>query len=312
MAYHLLTAAVAFLLGLSVGSIAIGQKHESTSAEKTRHSTEQHPVSALAIAPSSAANTDSPVSDQDAKSPGPDSGGKGGGPVSIELDPVSESGQIRILTSRWNNLESLVSRLATRVRGLEQELTTLKSEREADTNTAFEALPLATPEDRRIALEAAGVPQITAEEIVWRQSELELERLELQDRAMREDWYRTNRYYKALRELNRDSIDLRSEIGEQAYDQYLYQTGETNRVNVKSVIQGSVAEQFGLLPGDIIESYGSERIYNYSDLRRATAEGDRDEMVPVLIRRDDIFIEVIMSRGPMGVRIKADTAAPSS
>ena len=145
-----------------------------------------------------------------------------------------------------------------------------------------------------------------------KQSELELDRLELRDQAIREGWYGTDRYSEELRELNRDAIDLRAEIGERLYDEYLFQTGEFNRVKVTSVIQGSAAEQSGLLPGDIIESYGDEYIYDYSDLRSATADGVRGETVPVLIRRGDHLFEAEIARGPMGVRLEPLNVPPGS
>ncbi len=311
MRNYLLIAAIAFVAGISIGSFAVGQRQAPKSLEEVRYSTPQNAASTSLIVQNS---PDSPLPDQ-ADEPSVSGEDKAqADPLNKVPETTGESEQIQVLHSRWTNLESLVDLLATRVRGLEQELTAIKSdfasEREELTEGTVDVLPVDTPEDRRIALVAAGVPQTTAEEIVWQQSELEMERLELQDQAMREDWYRTSRYYRALRELNGQTLDLRAEIGEQAYDRYLYQTGEPNRVNVKSVIQGSAAEQSGLLPGDIIETYGGERVYTYSDLRSATTRGLRGETVPVLIRRGNDFMEVIMDRGPMGVRLESRSASP--
>jgi len=73
-----------------------------------------------------------------------------------------------------------------------------------------------TPDRRRSALIDAGVPPADAEEIVWRQSELTMEQLELQDRASREGWYRSESYYEEASELGRQALDLRAEVGAQA------------------------------------------------------------------------------------------------
>ena len=319
MRYHLLTAVLAFILGLTVGGLAVGQKRSAEVSATKPAAVPSDTGGALSVTPDVPDRSDSTVVQQKSGSPSLDENLAASASVAsvAEIGPIGEEGQIRVLNARWSNLERLVDRLAKRVRGLERELVTLQMAQsdgqalpEAD-ETAPEVMPTDTPEDRQAALVAAGVPSISAEEIVWRQSELELERLELQDRAMREDWYRTSRYYDELRGLNSDALDLRQEIGEPAFDQYLYQTGQSNRVMVTSVIQGSAAEQSGLLPGDVIESYGDARIFEFSDLRSATSEGTRGEMIPVLIRRDGIYVETVMERGPMGVRLEALTAAPS-
>lgn len=184
-------------------------------------------------------------------------------------------------------------------------------EQAQETGRSTEVLPVDTPDDRRFALVTAGVPETTAEEIIWRQSEVELEQLELRDKAIREGWFRTDRYYDSVRELDAEGLDLRAEIGEQAYDQYLFQTGESNRVKVTALIQGSAAEQSGLMPGDIIENYDGEPVFSLSDLRNATTRGTRGETVPVTIRRSGNLMEANVSRGPMGVRVEADSISPN-
>ena len=315
MRYPFITAAATFFLGLSIGSLALERQVNPASGEETGYPKTGGDASAGAT-----------VVDI-SKAPGPKAAGSGtespamdfpqvvDGLSGIELGPVDDADKIRILAARWANQERLLGQLENRLLSLEQQLTNLKTERmreEDEQAVTEEALPVATPEDRRVALMAAGVTQTTAEEIVTQQSRLELERLELQDQALREGWYQTNRYFETLGELNEDAVELRAEIGDQAYDEYRYQTGMSNRVKVTSVIQGSAAEQSGLLPGDIIESYDEERIYDYAGLRGATADGARGETVPILIRRGDYLIESEVPRGPLGVRLESLTASPSS
>jgi len=293
MRYPFITATATFVLGLSIGSLALERRVNPTTDGDTGYPTTEDAALAGAIVADISKVLGPETADTETESPEIDIPQDVDGLSSIELGPVDDADKIRILAARWENQERLLGQLENRLLSLERQLRNLKIERmpeEDEQAVEEEALPVATPDDRRMALMAAGVTQTTAEEIVTRQSRLELERLELQDQALREGWYRTNRYFETLSELNEDAVELRAEIGDQAYDEYLYQTGMSNRVKVTSVIQGSAAEQSGLLPGDIIESYDEERIYDYSGLRGATADGARGETVPILIRRGDYFI----------------------
>ncbi len=303
----LLTSSFTFVLGLSIGSFAIGQKGVPAVNEETQRPGKQDLVLPPGSVRATTERPDSQILAGLSDVAQTDRDGQGDALSNITLGPMSEAEQIRVPNSRWTELEGLVSRLVNRVDSLEHQAVAWKanhtSEQAEESGKSTAVLPVDTPDDRRFALVTAGVPETTAEEIVWRQSELELERLELRDQATREGWFRTDRYFESLRALNAEGLDLRAEIGEQAYDQYLFQTGESNRVEISALIPGSAAEQSGLMPGDIVESYGGEPVFSVSDLRNATTQGSRDEMVPVYIRRGDSFIEASVPRGPMGVRV---------
>lgn len=315
MKLQVIIATFSFVFGVTIGSLALGRKPNASSFEEI-----QKPLSHdLVQATATESNPDSHNSlmmYKDKSTYNEKATKISVGNQSNKAEPISESQQISSFTARWTNHENQIGQLERRIHSLEQQLADIKTEQQNgkkeqnDENTPT-VLPVATPEDRRFALMAAGVTHTDAEDIVWRQSELELERLELKDQAMREGWYRTDQYNEALKAFDQNSVDLRTEIGEQSYDEYLYQTGEFNRVKITSVIQGSAAEQTGLIPGDIIESYGNKRIFGYSDLLNATADGERGEKVPVVIRRDEVVIEADVARGPMGVRIEAFTAPPN-
>lgn len=310
----ILSAAAAFVLGLTVGRLSLGQAPDPKSHAAPSSGIAGGEVAALAITPEDPGQI-GPAASASAErtSTGERSDSQNGVAAlaaAVEPAPASETSE--------DDLQSLVSRLKDRVVKLERKLAKLESEqgdREEETSGARErerAQATATAADRQTALVMAGVPEPAAEDIVWRQSAWDLERLELQDQAMREGWHRTERYYQELRELNQDAVNFRAEIGDQAYDRYLYQTGENNRVRVTSVIPGSEAEMAGLAPGDIIESYGDGRIFNFTDLRNSTATGERGELVPVVIQRGDVHIEAVVPRGPLGVRIEADALPPDA
>lgn len=149
-----------------------------------------------------------------------------------------------------------------------------------------------------------------AEDIVWREGRIELDRLNLRDQASREGWMGSDRYREALNAMSEEGSSLREEIGDSAWDRYLYLTGEDNRVAVSSVIPGSAAEAAGLQPGDLIESYAGGQPFGYNDLRQATIEGEKGELVAVRIRRRDRLIDAWVPRGPLGVRLGMTRAEP--
>lgn len=317
MRQRLLYSVVAFLLGLCMGGFAFGQKGESTNVgQAVVESEPQRAARAATVVGTAGDETQTPVVASVADDAASEEGLQKEGPVSVDIGPMALDEQLQVMASRWATLESRFTQLSERVNSLERRVVTSESglgdDRVEDEGGAIEVLPTDTAENRRVALIAAGVPDRDAEEIVFVQSALDMERLELQDRAIREGWHRTDRYFDELRVLSGEALDLPAEIGEEAYDRYLYQTGESNRLKVSSVIQGSPAEQTGLLPGDIIESYGGERIFTFTDLRNATTNGVRNELVPLMVRRGDTVIETSLARGPIGVRLEPAAVAPDS
>ena len=136
--------------------------------------------------------------------------------------------------------------------------------------------------------------------------------MDLRDIAIREGWFGSDRYRDELSRIEEDSLDMRKEIGEDFYDRYLFATGEDNRVAIDSIIPGSTAEEAGLQPGDLVELYGDNRIFRFDDLRTATSDGERGELVPVRIRRGDGIVDAWLPRGPLGVRMDRTRVDPDT
>ena len=310
MRRELPTTSVAFLTGLTLGGFAMGFTDAPINTPNTQESQSPFPAAAKSDRRAGAGETqlatEAAISTALQAEPGDDA-------LVIELGPMSDSEHRQVMIARWANLEGQVNRLLKRIDGLERRLAATGSATDDDGGSEdreVEILPTDTPDNQRVALISAGVPPSVADELVWRRSQQEIDRLELRDQAIREGWFRTERYAEELRRLNSDATGLRTEIGDAAYDRYLYQTGEFNRVRVDSIIEGSVADQTGLLPGDVIESYDGELILNFSDLRNATTNGARDEEVPVVVRRGDSVIETWLARGPIGIRLEGAAVAP--
>jgi S1-C subfamily serine protease len=212
------------------------------------------------------------------------------------------------MAAGWSRLDGELQRLRARVVRLEEG----RAEAQGAAADATPA-PARTPEGRRIALEAAGLDLARAEEIVWRQAQAELERLEVRDLAVREGWFGTDRYRDEIRRLREGQIDLRAELGDDVYDRYLYAAGEDNRLRVDAIIPGSAAEGAGLIPGDLIETYDGAPIFDVPELRSATTGGERGEDVAVTVRRaDGTRVQAWLPRGPLGVQLEPTRARPDA
>ena len=115
-----------------------------------------------------------------------------------------------------------------------------------------------------------------------------------------------------MRDLNGDVASLRAEIGDEAYDRFLYLTGQPNRVVIDSVIADSPAQQAGLQAGDVVINYADGRIFSWVDLRDATRAGQRGEYIIMRVQRDGELFELNVPRGPLGVRMEMEQIEPGA
>lgn len=235
-------------------------------------------------------------------------------PASDAPPPESGVSASDAATSRAvQSLETQVTDLRVRLASVEQALNRVLSASAATARAIDETRPPAprTAEERRGALVAAGVEPGLAEDLVLKEAQRSLERLSLRDQAIREGWVGNAQYREELARINADARSLREEIGDDTYDRYLYATGADNRVKVDSVIPGSAAEIAGLQAGDLIESYADERLFDFSELRSKTTEGEYGEQVPVQVRRAGRVIETWVPRGPLGVTLNSARVGPA-
>ncbi len=137
-----------------------------------------------------------------------------------------------------------------------------------------------------------------------------LQRLNLRDQAIREGWQNSDQYLEKMHALGDAAYGLKQEFGEEVYDQYLYASGRPNRVVVREVINGSVAQSAGLKPGDIILRYAEESIYNMDELREATTKGNSGESILIEFMRDKQPYSATIVRGPLGISMDFARIAP--
>ena len=159
------------------------------------------------------------------------------------------------------------------------------------------------------ALIDSGMDDALAGELQLFYEQVEMERLYLRDQSLREDWDR-QAYRSALDEIEDREGELRQRLGEEGYDAYLYASGQPNRVAVTSVIASAPAGQVGIEAGDHILRYDNQRIYNWFELREATAGGNVGDTVAVEVDRDGQTLQFYLARGPLGIRMNPLSVAP--
>ena len=128
--------------------------------------------------------------------------------------------------------------------------------------------------------------------------QLEMDRLFLRDRAIREGWIGTVRYSNEVEKLEGRKQDINISLGDTGYDAYLYATNQSNRVVIREMLQGSPARTAGLLPGDVVLRYDGKRMFATRDLQNATASGRGGESIPVEIVRNGQVMTLYLQRGP--------------
>lgn len=156
----------------------------------------------------------------------------------------------------------------------------------------------------------AGIAPEQAAWIQGRLDEIDLQQLYLRDRATREGWMNKPRYHKERREYLNAVTDLRSDIGDDAYDRMLYTLGRANRVVIRETMLNSPAEQYGLQAGDRIIEYDGQRIFASNALNTLTSEGDGGTMTLVRVERDGEIQDLYLPRGPLGIRMSSARVMP--
>ena len=137
--------------------------------------------------------------------------------------------------------------------------------------------------------------------------EVELEKLEARDRALRDGWSSSSRHSRELREIRER---FQEEIGDGEYDRVLYASGRKNRVQVGDLLRGSAAANSGVEVGDVIISYGGKRVFDPTSLYIWTTQGEFGESVALEIRRGDEGVRLEVPRGPLGGKMQHFVGLP--
>ncbi|MGD8853287.1 MAG: PDZ domain-containing protein [Gammaproteobacteria bacterium] len=274
-----------FVAGLALGALALA----AVEIETQRAETPPSQVAGLAKAPHPG------ISPGDVER-GESANAGGAQPVSLDAE------------ERWARVTEVLAALSERVSALEGRLAALEPGSPVETTDGSRGSDTGGMDQQTLV--AAGVDPGRAAEIMRSQSRLEMQRLELRDQASREGWLGSDRFFEEMRKLGGDIGALREQIGDDAYDRFLYLTGQPNRVVVASVIDGSPAQLAGIEAGDVVLDYAESRVFGYLDLRDATRAGQLGEYVLVRVQRGQDTLALSVLRGPLGVRLDADQVDP--
>ena len=220
--------------------------------------------------------------------------------------------------SRLGHIESEIDAIKQQLQQIELTLKKLSASEATMPTVSRPAIvnssPFSTALNQRLYdvdnLIKGGVDPALAEDIVRRKNSVELKRLELQDRATRENFLNSQQYYDELAEINNQDINLRDELGDDRYDEYLYNSKQNNRIRITSVMLESAAEQAGIHSGDIVLSYDNKRMFLWQELKDATAEGQLGEYVSISIYRNGEIFSFSVPRGPLGIQLGATRLEP--
>jgi len=166
--------------------------------------------------------------------------------------------------------------------------------------------------NKESVLLSLGVDENITARIKQREEKLEMDRLYLRNTAAREGWFGTERYFEETQRIAASTNVYREELGDENYDRYLFDSNQSNRISVLSVISSSPAETAGIKKGDIISQYGEEAVFSWSDLTKATTNGEAGQQVSIVIQRNNEEIEFFVPRGPLGIRLENIKVNPNS
>jgi len=231
------------------------------------------------------------------------------------LNPFSSSKYDDGYSDRFGNIEQAIVAIKQQLTEIETTLSAL-----SDVTPTVSAQKTVTPNHRPSnfsqraynldSLIRGGLSPLLAENIIRRKNSIELKRLALQDKAKRENYLNTQRYFDELDEINRETVSLRDELGDEKYDEYLFNSKQNNRIRIASVMLGSVAEQSGIQKGDVVLSYNNKRMFSWQELKDATAEGELGEFISISIYRGGEIYSYTVPRGPLGVKLGAARLEP--
>jgi len=207
----------------------------------------------------------------------------------------STNDDLKILHQRISELEQSISDIKLKLENVDQD--------KEQVNLSTNEFPKINKPLTKARLVDAGIDEQLAENIIREKDEREFQKLDLKDRAIRENFINTPRYIQELRRLNTQENILREELGDDTYDRYLYASGTHNRVSVASVMQGSPADHAGFETGDMILSYADQKVFQWSEINKATTQGLRGEAVIVNVLRNGELLNISVPRGPLGVKL---------
>jgi hypothetical protein len=204
-------------------------------------------------------------------------------------------------------LDELTAQLLARAAAPAAETAASTAPAAAATPGAEAANPPRAPLFDAEALVAGCMHRSEVERLRTRWERYELDKLELNNRARREDYFMKPRHGEAHTALD---AAFRSELGDDGYDAYLRATGKPNRVAVREVLPAGAGGLAGLEVGDELVEYAGLRVFSTADLQLLTASGRLGETVSLDVLRGGQLLSLRAVRGPLGIVLDPVKRAP--
>ena len=157
------------------------------------------------------------------------------------------------------------------------------------------------------ALVAGCMHRSEAERLRARWERYELDKLDLNNRALREAFFMKPRHGEEQAALD---AAFRNDLGDDGYDAYLRATGKPNRVSVREVLPAGAGSRAGLEVGDELVQYAGARVFSTADLQLLTASGRLGETISLDVVRGGQPLSLRAVRGPLGIVLGAVRRAP--
>ena len=114
---------------------------------------------------------------------------------------------------------------------------------------------------------------------------------------------------------------LTTELHPYAYDSYLYAIGQRNRLEVIGFSSGSVAQEYGMAAGDLIDTLNGQRIYSQGDLQDfqlslnpgpASTNQDPEDLAEVRILRRGQPLSFYLPANYLGLQLASRRINPAT
>lgn len=151
-------------------------------------------------------------------------------------------------------------------------------------------------EKRLTRLIENGFDPAQADWVIRREADLQMQALQARYKAGRTGDYED--YYQRQRALRNT---LRADLGDADFEKYLAANGQGTEIRVSVVLDSSPAQAAGMQPGDRILRYDGKRVFNMDELAQHSMDGTPGENVVLNIVRDDVPMQIVLPRGPLGV-----------
>ena len=217
--------------------------------------------------------------------------------LALELAVAQERNARLLLEDELQALYDEIERMDSENQSSEEQQEAAFEERRESMQARAERIRGGTDLENRVArLVAAGFSPDRAEWLAKRESELQMEQMQLVFNARQNG----ERFDRNDIRLDPDRA-LRAEIGDLEYEQYLEADGRSTSVEVGTVLESSPGQRAGLQTGDQIVAYDGARVFSYGELSMQTMSAQAGRSVVVDIIRDGVPMQVVVEAGPIGI-----------